>query len=467
MAPSEPLLEYSPSDPSKTETERSCSKLAEAWDSDKDWCSRQTQVNLQCIPAHVGSATLFGATTNIVLAVLGAGQLTLPYAMKELGWIFGLGTFSVFTLLTTHSLHTMSVYSRHFKPKHSDCIDSYAEQVVRVLNAPGKFICVALLAIYAWGGALSFLVILKGELGYLARVVGFDGGMGCPLMIAVATFVIWPLSSLEDVSMLKKVSPLGCAAAIFITVVVLLCTPWNGDVPFGVESCSGPSNIEGAMDAGTLQRWPKSFLSIAATVPLLSFALNATWAYVPVLCTLETRTPARVTSLIGGSMFVIVSNYLFIAIYGYATFCGAVKPNILDSLGDWVPFASFQGKMVLLAKAMLSVQLTLALPMRFFVARKSVFGEAMAPSTRWFVSGLSVFCAAALAVLPLPLNAVMGVTSSICASMIIYILPAVIDLKLQLPGLARKMLSAVSLPIGIFVLLAGTAANVMGVAVGL
>ena len=34
-------------------------------------------------PAHVRSSTLPNATLNLVLAVLGAGQLTLPYAMGQ------------------------------------------------------------------------------------------------------------------------------------------------------------------------------------------------------------------------------------------------------------------------------------------------------------------------------------------------------------------------------------------------
>jgi len=424
-------------------------------------------VSIKATPSHVGSAFLFGATANVVLAVLGAGQLTLPYAMRELGWVFGLATFALFTLLTVHSLHTLSVLSLHFTPRPTDCINSYSEHVVRVLGIPGQHICTGLLALYAWGGALSFLVILRDELGFLGRRAGLPASCGPVLMIVCACLIIWPLSSLKDVSRLKKVSPMGCCAAIFIVAVVLTCVTWNADEPFGMESCVGPVGISGELEgAGELQRWPRSFMAIAASVPLLSFALNASWAYVPVLCTLQARSPARAALLIGGAMSGIVVNYLLISVYGYATFCDLTSPNILDSLGRWVADTSFRGLMVLLAKLMLSVQLTLALPMRFFVTRRSLLGDAMGPVQRWLASGVFVAAAAALATLPLQLNMVMGITSSICASMIIYILPSFIDLKLQLPGFARKVLSAVSLPIGCFVLVAGTVANLMGVAVG-
>eukprot|EP00438_Fugacium_kawagutii_P005161 Skav206278 [mRNA] locus=scaffold922:57850:58435:- [translate_table: standard] len=43
-------------------------------------------------PAHVRSTGLPLATLNLVLAVLGAGQLTMPYALSQLGTTLGLGS---------------------------------------------------------------------------------------------------------------------------------------------------------------------------------------------------------------------------------------------------------------------------------------------------------------------------------------------------------------------------------------
>jgi len=430
-------------------------------------CSEEIPIAQKCRPAHVGSATLFVATANLCLAVLGAGQLTLPYALSQLGLAGGVCGLVLFALLTGHSLHTLSIHAVHFTPSSLDCIDSYSELVVRVLGPLGEKLCTLVLAIYAWGGALAFLVILKGEINYVVVMrLGFTYVSGSFLLIVLAFSFIWPLSSLEDISGLKVTSPLGCTAAIFITVVVLLCTPWSGEAPVGVDSCSGPvgTNIE---LRGDLLWWPQSFVGVVAALPLLSFALNMSWAYVPILCTLKERTkPQRIPCLIGVASVIVLTNYLLLGVFGYATFCGATHPNILESLGESVQNSSWQGSLVLLARAALTVQLTLALPMRFLVARRSILGDKGGLVGRLTLSGALVAAAAGMAVLPLNLATVMGITSSICASMIIYILPAIIDLKTQLPGQLRKAVSALCLLIGVFVMVAGLLAIAWGVAAG-
>eukprot|EP00928_Gymnodinium_smaydae_P032741 TRINITY_DN23635_c0_g1_i1.p1 TRINITY_DN23635_c0_g1~~TRINITY_DN23635_c0_g1_i1.p1 ORF type:complete len:453 (-),score=40.86 TRINITY_DN23635_c0_g1_i1:282-1640(-) len=421
-------------------------------------------VSTDGVPAHVGSASIPVALTNLVLAVLGAGQLVLPYAFRQLGLGFGLLALMFFIMLSVHSLHTLSVYELHFTPGHK-CIDSYAELVVRVLGKAGSTLCSVLLALYAWGGAVSFMVILKAELAFIYQLVSPSAtdAVGSYLLGLLAFAILWPLSSVEDLSALKKCSPLGCVAALFITVVVLISTRWSIDAgALFAESCAGPTSSTASGDEG-LKWWPTSFLDVAASLPLLSFALNSSWAYIPILCTLRTKSASRVTGLICGSNSVIMINYVLIAAYGYNMFCSHTQANILESFGNT---SGVEHVLLSAARIALTVQLTLALPMRFFVTRRTIGGDLPGTASRSALAAFLVASATALAVTPLSLATAMGVTSSICASMIIYILPAVVDLKIQLPGPFRKMMSVVSLCVGIFILAAGTAANLLGVAVG-
>lgn len=422
-----------------------------------------------CDPSvpHVQSASLQAALSNIILAVLGAGQLTLPYALSQLGLGCGLVALVAFTVLSVHSLHTLSVHELHLQKHAGCCLHSYSELVTLVLGSAGSHICSALLALYAWGGALSFLVILKSELGFLWQAFGPDHnvqqGPGACLLVLVALFIIWPLSSLEDLSGLKTFSPCGCGAAIFITCVTLACTPWKSALPDFSEACEGPAGAR-AFPEDSLAWYPASFMAFAATVPLLAFALNSSWAYIPVLCTLREKSPGRVGGLIVGSNVIILLNYFLLAANGYVMFCGRTHPNILDSLGAEAKGAN--ATLVLLAKVALAVQLTLALPMRFFVARRTV-AENLGFAGRVALSAVLVASATFLATIPgLSLATVLGVVSSVCASMIIYILPAIVDLRMGLPGFVRKIGSVVSLLVGMFVLIAGLVANLMGVSVG-
>lgn len=421
-------------------------------------------------PAHVRSTSLPNATLNLVLAVLGAGQLTLPYAMGQLGLALGLTCLLIFTLLSMHSLKTLTLYELHFTP--STCLETYAELVIRVLGAPGRVICNALLVMYAWGGAVAFLVILKGESEFLwcnyydcqhhpqyqqwrVRILGdVVASSGQVILLLLALFVLWPLSSLQDLCFMKRFSWLGCAAALIITGV----TCWTeGSIP----------RLEEVMRkdlAAPLEQ--TSALKVAASLPLLSFSLNSSWAFIPILCTLKDRTQGYTNGLICGSNLLIFVNYLLLCIFGYCLVDDPadIKPNILENLGRRGDGGG--GGLVLFAKASLCLQLTLALPLRFFVARKTLLGDATAGCARCLVAFVLVFSATLLALPEISLALVLGLTSSVCASMIIYILPAIIDLKLQLPGVWRKVASLVSFLVGAYILVAGVYANIVGAAVG-
>eukprot|EP00429_Kryptoperidinium_foliaceum_P052067 CAMPEP_0176088804 /NCGR_PEP_ID=MMETSP0120_2-20121206/44466_1 /TAXON_ID=160619 /ORGANISM="Kryptoperidinium foliaceum, Strain CCMP 1326" /LENGTH=476 /DNA_ID=CAMNT_0017422665 /DNA_START=35 /DNA_END=1465 /DNA_ORIENTATION=+ len=469
-----PLLEspLSPLGSPQPECERACSH---AFGEELNMGS--TVSSMVCAGTHVGSASLSVARANLVLAVLGAGQLTLPYALGQLGIVFGLMALVLFTGLSVLSLRTLAVYELHFTPGPTDCLESYSELVVRVLGRPGSMICTFLLAGYAWGGALSFMIILKSEFGWLAdvsgvsRYVGDLSSGGSAALLAVSAMFLWPVSSLVDLSALKRFSPLGCLAAVFVTVVsAASMLGSNLSLPSIPSACSGASRT-GDLSSG-LMLWPTSWQAVAASMPLFSFALNSSWAFIPILCTLHDKTDFRVgisswpSSLILSSNAIIFLNYSVLSVSGYWMFCDSVEPNILDSLGEAMVPGSFLGNLVASARVAVAIQLTLALPMRFFVARQALVPNLKRFPARLSASALLVGSAAVLAIMPLSLATVLGLVSSVCASFIIYILPAYVDLKLRLSSTCNLVGSGVSLLTGIFVLFGGCWANLAGVSVG-
>jgi len=397
--------------------------------------------------------------SNMVLSVLGAGQLTLPYALSQLGMGAGLAALIVFTLFSAHSCWTLSVHARKLQ------LDSYPDLVVNVLGERGRGLCNSMIAIYAWGGGVGFLMILKGELRYLAAQtwLAHINHIGMVAMLFVSCLVILPLSCLRNVSRLKVLSPLGCLAAIFIMITVLLCAPWGS-----MESCTGPASSEGTLthDAGPLLWMPQSLLEVAATLPLLAFALNSSWAFMPILKTLERQTAKRVVGLIGFSNSVILINYLLLATVGYFMFCSDTHANILESLGEHVERNSWRGGLVCLARAALAFQLSIGLPLRFVVTRDAMGGSQWSTFKRVGVSFLIVGSAVALAWMVQSLAIVLGVVSSICASLIIYILPAIIDIASDSKWAFRKSMSVLSLGVGLFIMIGGLVANFYGVAQG-
>jgi hypothetical protein len=140
--------------------------------------------------------------------------------------------------------------------------------------------------------------------------------------------------------------------------------------------------------------------------------------------------------------------------------------------------------MVFAARSALTVQLSLALPLRFQVARSVAVASLPSLSRRWSGGGgggpsrlrdtiasfLLVGGAAGVAATPLPLATAIGITSAIAASSIIYIVPSLVDLRGVggggggggRGGLARKCASYLSLVVGGVVLVFGTIFSITG-----
>jgi hypothetical protein len=286
--------------------------------------------------AKAPTVSFGGALGNLVLSVLGAGQLSLPYAFGELGLLGGIISMLSFALIGLHSLRALGDAAEVAVARGKG--GSYAELAEQSL---GKFVRRLLdffQFIYAWGGAVSFLIILKQEGGYLLTRAGMspDGGFppGQAALLILSVCFIWPLSSLDDLSRLKRFSPLGCFCAVFITATVCAVAPWgsspavSSSFPDGggggggggsgggvLDVCAGPvGSAPGAVPAGGLKLWPQTIGAALAAFPLLSFALNSSWAFVPILATFEGKAHsgprARLSLTATG---IIILNYLLVS----------------------------------------------------------------------------------------------------------------------------------------------------------
>mmetsp|Transcript_7113 Transcript_7113/g.23575 ORF Transcript_7113/g.23575 Transcript_7113/m.23575 type:complete len:164 (+) Transcript_7113:126-617(+) len=150
-----------------------------------------------------------------------------------------------------------------------------------------------------------------------------------------------------------------------------------------------------------------------------------------------------------------------LGVVGYLSFCGSVTDDVLASLPH-VPG-------VAVARVALVVQLSVALPLRFHVVRNVVIEElALEAPTRAQESGVVAAVVALALVVAAKLRALhlaLGLTSAVGASCIIYILPGLAHLahaRRSNPAPAAPPLRALLLLlVGLFVLVFGTATNVL------
>eukprot|EP00929_Paragymnodinium_shiwhaense_P026715 TRINITY_DN15822_c0_g1_i3.p1 TRINITY_DN15822_c0_g1~~TRINITY_DN15822_c0_g1_i3.p1 ORF type:complete len:162 (+),score=27.60 TRINITY_DN15822_c0_g1_i3:252-737(+) len=152
------------------------------------------------------------------------------------------------------------------------------------------------------------------------------------------------------------------------------------------------------------------------------------------------------------------------SLVGYLSYCGDTEANILDSMS--VLTEGWQRALVFAIRVANVLKLAFALPLRFNVAR-SVFLERRHGNSRLLHVGLTtllVSAAVGIAACPLRLSNVIGVTSAVCASFIIYIFPAAlcISLSQRRPSKHRRGGEPVAYCVGAFglcLLLSGTYTN--------
>ena len=218
--------------------------------------------------------------------------------MSRLGLAFGLALLFVFALVAAYSSELLRALTL------VTGAGTYGEVLARIIGPRWKRACDAVVVLYAWGTAVGYLLIVKEQLHRVAAF--FDGGDGplpweenkSALLVVVAALVVFPLSVLRDLSALKYTSALGAVAAAYIVTIVSFYAPWDrpgsGDdasrhaVVFGIRACAATSSN----GAASLALWPASATSALTAVPMLSFALNSGWAFVPIVSQLENPTPS-------------------------------------------------------------------------------------------------------------------------------------------------------------------------------
>ena len=318
-------------------------------------------------------------SSNVVMAVLGAGQLTLPYVMSQLGFAFGMLLLVCFALVAVCSSALLRALTASTKAA------TYGDMLGRALGPRWKTACAVVVVLYAFGTAVSYFLIIREQLHRIAAFFLPTSDTGATpweenkvfMLVVVTALVVYPLSALRDLTALRFSSSLGSLFALYITSVVCLYAPWGADRHHIREDDGGVVLLRvcrgGHPPSPDLapRLWPRSFAAFAAASPLLAFALNSGWAFVPVFASLRDPTPSRGATLILVSHAIIAVNYLIIAGVGYASYCDSVEDNVVDSL----PTSSAPA---LAARAALVFQLCCGLPLRFHV----IVGAILPPSLR-------------------------------------------------------------------------------------
>lgn len=135
-------------------------------------------------PEH--KSTLVGCTANLITAIVGAGIVGIPYAMKETGLVAG-----TLLILLSGALGCKSLRLLVETAKHVDA-PSYEILCEATFGSAGWTICNVNMFMMSWGPMLSYMMIVKDTAG---KVLGFEAQSAHNMALVISSVgVMLPLS---------------------------------------------------------------------------------------------------------------------------------------------------------------------------------------------------------------------------------------------------------------------------------
>ncbi|XP_051886681.1 sodium-coupled neutral amino acid symporter 1-like [Pristis pectinata] len=397
---------------------------------------------------HSGSTSMKMSVFNLSNAIMGSGLLGLSYAMANTGiipFIFLLVAIALMSLVFNSpfaaTLQLKRVDSMFFSeapefivklssPFNASHLSSMVYETLGQLafGKLGKFAVFGSTSLQNIGAILSYLLIVKNQLPHVIQSFTYQENSevwylnGNSLVICVTLAIILPLCLFKNLGYLGYTSGLSLFCMIFFLIVVIYKMT---QLPCPLIS-TNPSNF-----SCTDMCSPKYFVWNNKTVyalPTVAFAFVCHPSVLPIYSELKNHTckKMRLVSVYSfGSMFIM---YLLTAIFGYLTFFGNVKEELLHSYTD--P----NDRLILLIRLAVIVAVILTVPVLLFTVRSSIVLLLFKAQFSWIqhiiVTGSLLFVANLLVIYIPTIKDVFAVIGSTSANMLIFILPALLYLKL-------------------------------------
>lgn len=395
----------------------------------------------------IRNTSMAAGAFNLCKSAIGVGILSLPASMRNAGLVLGLLLLALGSFTTTSTLHFLTRIAAA-----TDLGDYFA--VGRLAYGPwGEIVSVITTLLYLFGALIAYAsytsTYFAQFLSFAFKVQRGEAWYVNPkVIIGISAMLIFPLACLKDLSKLAKASVIGMLCMTFVCGLTVI------DFFTG----STPANI-----SLTMFNFAPSALMAFSNI-LFAFCNHFTMlAIIPVFID---PTPRRRSILMGVSATIVLTFYFLVSLFGYLHFGNSVPDNILLSQSN-LAYAVAQllvACVIILSFPLLCdptkscvdflVSKTVGLPTRStaHIRNISITATLVASS-----AGLAMFAADAL----LP---VLGVFTSLCGSMLMFILPSLFFLRLgdryRITAVER-MTAFFDIFVGIIVLVFGTYFSLM------
>ena len=294
---------------------------------------------------------------NIASATLGAGALTLPYAIKESGLAMGLMWLTLGMLSTVYSIKLLVMVMqavRHSPAwKGPRSLDSYEELTLHLFGKKVEYFVEAQIIIFCYGTAIAYIIAVGDILDPVRKLDAMPHFLkeryGKQLVMCTFWFCLMlPLSLLKNVNALRFSSLLGVMSIMILVVATIYHTAghrfddWYYDCINTSEtspdsfSGSGVSPSDFLTPDGDCEKdlvWVVTSYRTLLPVPLILLAYTCQVNVFAIYQELKNPTPEKMMRIswigMGGICFIV---YGLMGTFGYIDFLDVTASTILHNL---------------------------------------------------------------------------------------------------------------------------------------
>ncbi|GBG25160.1 DNA repair protein RAD5 [Hondaea fermentalgiana] len=298
------------------------------------------------------AASVLVSTYNLTSTILGAGILSIPYALAQCGLVVGLLLLSFTAVASTMSCNLiLSSYLRTGRGSFGDLalalFGPWTSNAVKVL-----------IVVLNIGAASAYILVVKSLLPpSLCEFAGSDsvfckGPVSDDIVTGIVVFgIVYPLCCLENLSSLRHTSMLAFIFAVFLTTAIAIRS-----VQFG-EFCG-------------ISYGPKSYSSLFQGLPVFCFSFVCHLNVLPVYGQLRKRSPDRMRNVFRNAIVFAMLLYCVAGSFGYIRFSctpEGVPDNILA-----IGFFPTDDYLIAAARIAEAFTCTLALPLIQYPTRVAI-----------------------------------------------------------------------------------------------
>uniref|UniRef100_A0A8C1YVS3 Solute carrier family 38 member 5a n=1 Tax=Cyprinus carpio TaxID=7962 RepID=A0A8C1YVS3_CYPCA len=347
---------------------------------------------------------------NLSNAIMGSGILGLAYAMANTGIILFVILLILIALLSAYSIHLL------LKTAGVVGIRAYEQLGYRAFGPPGKILAACIITLHNIGGKIQHFTTSQ-------LINQRDNYLKC-LIIIVSVGIILPLALMKRLGYLGYTSGFSLSCMVFFLISVIYK---KFVTECSLEHSYNETGVTESINNSTDDTCEAKFVTInpqtAFTIPIMAFAFVCHPEVLPIYTELKTPNKTRMQNVANISILAMFVMYLLTAIFGYLTFYGNVKSELLEMY-------SKKDTLMLCVRLAVLIAVTLTVPVVLFPIRRAVLQLLFPDKPFHWVRHISIavcllFLVNLLVIFVPNIRDIFGFIGATSAPSLIFILPGI------------------------------------------